>query len=159
MFLTQQEADYLISIPKTRIDNSEYSIPLPGEILKIPIKSIDRREQFIFDINRGRIRLSKCTYQSRARITVVLVRLDVDGPPHTNPTVSEVPQEYLRTFNGVEIPTPHLHLYVEGFMDKWAIPAPNDKFSDFNDIFTIVTDFLNYLNVQQHPFIRTGLFS
>lgn len=159
MFLTQHEADFLISVPKTRVDDQEYTIPLPGEILKIPIKSVDKREQFIFDINRGRIRLSKCTYQSRSRITIILARLDIDGPPHTNPFVSEIPLEYLRAYNGIEILSPHLHLYVEGFMDKWAIPAPNEKFSNLNDIFTTVTDFFNYLNVQQHPIIRTGLFS
>jgi hypothetical protein len=118
MFLTQQEADYLISLPKTRVDDQEYTIPLPGEILKIPIKSVDKREQFIFDINRGRIRLSKCTYQARSRITIILIRLDIDGPPHTNPFVENVPLDYLQPYNGIEIPSPHLHLYVEGFMDK-----------------------------------------
>ncbi len=44
-------------------------------------------------------------------------------------------------------------------MDKWAIPAPSDKFSNLNDIFKTLTDFFNYLNVQQHPKIITGLFS
>jgi hypothetical protein len=159
MFLTQIEADKLLTMSKSRSNDLEYTIPLPGELLKIPLESTDKREQFIFDINRGRIRLSKFTYQSRARVTIILARLDVDGPPHTNPSVDSVPLDYLQPFNGLEVPTPHLHNYVEGFMDKWAIPAPIDKFSNVSDIFNTITDFLNYCNVQRHPIIREGLFS
>jgi hypothetical protein len=38
------------------------------------------------------------------------MRLDLDGPPHRNP-------------DDEEIPWPHLHVYREGYGDKWASPA------------------------------------
>ncbi len=160
MFLTQSEADHLITMPKTKIDDRVYSIPLSGEALQIPIKSADSRENFIFDINRrGQIKFSKCTYQSRARTTIILVRLDVAGPPHTNPFAEHVPLKYLEEYNGIEIPTPHLHLFVEGYHDKWAIPAPKDKFTDVNDLIKTSYEFFSYLNVKEHPYLGENLFS
>ena len=77
--LTQSEADSLIALPKQKLGNQIFYFPLPGEALSIPLRSQNDGEEFMIDINRGKLRLTKCTY-------------------------------------------------VEGFMDKWAIPAPNDKF-------------------------------
>jgi hypothetical protein len=67
----------------------------------------------MLDLARGQIKLTKATYQNRARQAIVLMRLDLDGPPHRNP-------------DDQEIPCPHLHFYREGYGDKWAIPPPPD---------------------------------
>jgi hypothetical protein len=109
--LTQIEADALIAIEKRRVDEKEWTFPSPGEQVVIPITSRDRRENFLLDLTRSRIKLSKATFQNRARQTVILMRLDLDGPPHRNP-------------DDQEIPCPHLHVYREGYGDKWATPAP-----------------------------------
>lgn len=121
--ISQAEADALIAIEKHRVDDSTWWFAAPGERVVIPLTSGDKREQFMLDITRSQIKLTKATFQNRARQAIVLLRLDLDGPPHRNP-------------DGTEIPCPHLHRYREGFADKWAFPAPMEKYSDTQDLFS-----------------------
>jgi hypothetical protein len=149
--LTQSEADALITLPKIKNSNNCYDFPFPGDFLKIPIISQDEQENFLIDISRGRILLTQCTYQERYQTVIILIRLDVDGPPHSNPEVVYVPLPYLTPYNGQTIDCPHLHLYVEGFMTKWAIPAPNDEFPDTTNLYKTLQDFFQYCNVVETP--------
>jgi len=144
--LTQAEADALIAMAKHRVDPSEWDYPDLGGGISIPLASTDRREQFVLDVRRGRIDLGKGTYQNRGRQVVVLVRLDFGGAPHRNP-------------DGVELGSPHLHLYREGYGDKWAVPIPGDRFVDLNDRWQLLQDFMRYCNVVEPPIIRRGLFT
>jgi len=156
---TQSEADALIALKKKRTSNDTYSFPSSGEILIIPIISIDGRESFLLDINRkGSIKLTRCTYQERYRGIIILVRLDIDGQPHTNPEVDVVPLPYLNQYNGQTVQCPHLHLYVEGYIDKCAIPAPTDKFPDTTDLYKTLENFFRYCNIIEPPKIQNGLF-
>ena len=66
------------------------------------------------------------------------------GPPHRNP-------------DGEEIGTPHIHVYREGYGDKWALPLPAD-FRSVADLGTTLDDFLRYCNVTRPPRIQKGLF-
>lgn len=143
--LTQKEADALIKMEKHRLDDCSYDFPMRGAGLSVPLQSPDKREQFLLDIGRGRIELLKGTYQNRARQVVVLVRLDFGGPPHRNP-------------DDTEVPTPHLHIYREGFGDKWAEPAPSDKFPDTTDLWRTLEDFMRFCNITQPPRIERRLF-
>ncbi len=157
--LTQSEADTLIAMPKKKSTGEQYDFPISGEILTIPIISIDERESFLIDVNRrGRIRLTKCTYQERYRGIIILVWLDINGPPHTNLETTSVPLPYFYQYNGQTIQSPHLHLYVEGFIDRWAIPAPSDIFNRTNDLYETLMDFFHYCNVIEPPIIQRGLF-
>ena len=155
--LTQSAANDLFNIPKVKKSEESYGFPRPGEKLTIPITFQDEQQDFLIDISRGRIRLTKCTYQERYHQMIILVRLDLDGPPHTNPEVASVPLPCLTPHNGLTIDCPHLHLYVEGFMDKWAIPAPNDEFPNTNDLYTTLQDFLRYCSVVEPPKIYRRL--
>src|SRR5437016_798868 len=80
--IAQAEADALIAMEKHRVDDKEWSFPGPGEAFAIPLASVDKRENFMLDVTRGRIKLTKATYQNRARQAIILMRLDLDGPPH-----------------------------------------------------------------------------
>jgi hypothetical protein len=142
--LTQDEADRLIAMPKLRTNDDVTYYPNPGGSLAIPLRSDDRTEDFLLDIRRGRIDLMKATYQNRARKTIVLVRLDLKGAPHRNP-------------DGEEIACPHLHIYREGYGDKWAGPLPADGFSDSADQWTALLDFMRYCNITQPPDIQKGI--
>ena len=142
--LTQAEADALIALEKHRIDEQDWDFPMGGESISVPLQSADRREQFLLDMSRGRIDLRKVKMQNRGRQVVVLVRLDLGGPPHRNP-------------DGVEIETPHIHVYREGYGDKWAFPLPAE-FRDVADLWTTLDDFLRHCNVTRPPLIRRGLF-
>lgn len=149
--LTQTESEILINLEKKKRNNDRFTFPSPGNFLIIPIISLDESENFLIDINRGGKRITKCTYQERYIESIILVRIDIDGPPHPNPDVINVPLPFLEPYNGKTINCPHLHLYVEGFLDKWAIPIPIDKFPNSNDLFKSLSDFFTYCNVVNKP--------
>ena len=146
LILTQTEADALIQVEKHSAVSISYLYPFPGERLEIPLISIDRRTHFLLDIRQGRIKLTQSTHQTRAHVTIILVRLDIDGRPHRNP-------------DHVEIPCPHLHLYRAGYADKWAIPAPLDKFPNLDDLWATLDDFMRFCNVTKMPNINKGIFT
>lgn len=146
MNLTAAEAEALILMPKIKVNDDRHDYPGTGGSLVIPLTSEDKREEFLLDIYRGRIDLLKGTYQNRARQVVVLVRVDFGGAPHRNP-------------DGAEVPSPHMHLYREGFGDKWAVPLPTDKFPNVGDLWQLLDDFMRFCNVVDRPDIVRGLFS
>ena len=146
MNLTQAEADALTAMEKHRVNEDRNDFPMGGQSLVLPLQSVDRREQFLLDLSRGRIDLLKVKMQNRGRQVVVLVRLDLGGAPHRNP-------------DGEEIPVPHLHVYREGFGDKWAVPVPSDRFTATNDVWRTLEEFLRFCNVTQSPHIERGLFT
>lgn len=149
--LAQTEAEYLINLQKKKKTNEKLLFPTPGNFLIIPVLSLDELENFLIDINRGKKRITKCTYQERYRESIVLVRVDIDGAPHSNPDVTKVPLQILEPYNGKIINSPHLHLYIEGFLDKWAIPIPIDKFPNTDNLIKSLSDFFTYCNVVDKP--------
>ncbi len=150
-FISQQDADFFFEMGKYHNEEKEYDFPTSGVKLTIPFVSEDKRENFLFDIYRGAISITKITYQNRVRKAYILRRLDMDGPTHVNPEAETVPLEILEPFNGKEIPCPHLHLYVEGYGEKWAIPADLIIKTEGKDIYEMMNDFFSYCNVMQFP--------
>ena len=144
--LTQDEADALIAMEKHRAHEDRNDFPMGGQSLVLPLHSSDKREHFLLDLSRGRIDLLKVKMQNRARQVVVLVRLDLGGAPHRNP-------------NDEEIPAPHLHLYREGYGDKWAIPVPADRFTMTSDVWRTLDEFMRFCNITQPPHLVRGLFT
>lgn len=142
--LTQQEANALLAMNKHRQDDKQYIFSDITGSLRLPLRSEDGREEFSLDIYNGKIELTKYTYNTRARKTVILARLDLGGPPHRNP-------------DGVEIPCPHLHLYREGYGDKWADQVP-PLFGLMTDAFQSLQEFMTYCNITNKPDIQRGLF-
>lgn len=143
--LAQADADALIAMKKLRLDDEHWDYPGLGGTIRIPLASTDRREDFMHDITRGRIDLLKGSYQNRSREVIILVRLDFGGRPHRNP-------------DDEEIPSPHLHVYREGYADKWAVPVPSDKFTNMTDLWETLDDFMRFCNITNPPIIERGLF-
>ncbi len=143
--LTQAEADALIAMEKHRANEDRHNFPMAGDSLILPLQSSDKREQFFLDIRRGRIDLLRANYQNRARQAVILVRIDLGGGPHRNP-------------DGEDVLCPHLHVYREGYADKWAVPLPAEQFSKPLDLWTTFEDFMRYCNITKRPYIERGLF-
>lgn len=143
---TQAEADALIVMEKHRVTNDLHNFPMGGGSLTVPLHSPDRREHFLLDFSRGRIDLLKVKMQNRGRQVVVLVRLDLGGAPHRNP-------------DDTEIPAPHLHVYREGYGDKWAVPVPKERFRDTSNLRATLEDFLQFCNITVPPQIELGLFT
>ena len=144
--LTQAEADGLLAMRKRRADATERQYPDLGGRIAVPLFSMDGREQFSLDLRRARIDLRKGTCQNRGRQVAILARLDFGAAPHRNP-------------DGKEIGSPHLHLYREGFGDKWAFPVPPDRFPNLHDPRLTLKDFMSFCNVVEPPVIRWGLFA
>lgn len=144
--LTQSEADALIAMEKLRVDDTRWDYPGLGGSISVPLISNDKRENFLLDVSRGKIDLLKGTYQNRSRQVIILVRLDFGRKPHRNP-------------DGEEIPSPHLHIYREGYGDKWAIPVPADRFPNISDLWRTLDDFMQFCNVVDPPLIDKGLFT
>ena len=144
--LTQLEADALLALKKRRVDGTQWNYPDFGGRITVPLISTDRRESFLLDLRRARIDLAKGTYQNRGRQVVILARLDFGAAPHRNP-------------DGEEVASPHLHLYREGFGDKWAIPVPSDLFANLNDSWQTLQDFMQFCYIIEPPVIQRGLFT
>jgi len=144
--LTQEDAEALLAMEKHKADDGVYEYPSLGGGIRVPLLSPDKREAFFLDVTRSQIKLTKGTYQNRARGVAILARLDFGGAPHRNP-------------DDEEIPCPHLHLYREGYGDRWAMPLPAERFSDAGDPWLLLLEFMQFVNVTVPPDIRRGLFT
>jgi len=153
--LTQSEADSLMMVDKVPSDpGAVYPFPGEGETLIIPALSIDGKDSFLIDVNRGSIKFHKCTYQNRTRNIEILLRLDIGGPPHTNP------DELVLSRGAIaRVPCPHLHIYLEGWMDKYAIPAPAGEFPNLNDLYDTLFDFFAYCNFVSMPRLTKSMLA
>ena len=151
MPLSQSEADALLQMPKEFLDAVplEFPVSQPARYAR-ELRSLDRREQFLFDFARGNRNRACLKYQTRARKVLILARLDLGGPAHRNP-----PNAPYRP--GVRLDCPHFHRYVEGFEDKVAYdPAdvPALVVRDLNNGVFCLEDFLRYCAVQIIPNIQ-----
>lgn len=68
----------------------------------------------------------------------MLARLDVEGAPHTNP-------------DGTSLPGTHLHLFREGYEDKWAFPLDAAKFTSVSDLGKTFHEFCAFCNIEDVP--------
>lgn len=143
--LSQEFAEYLIGMEKHVSEDALYEIPESDKV-QIPLTSVDGSEFFILDIEKGgRINIKRGKLQNRVRQNIVLLRLDFGGAaPHDNP-------------DGARVDSPHLHIYKEGWADKWAYPVPG-VFDNFDDFWHVLENFMRYCNITKPPRIKQGLF-
>ncbi|BAU37869.1 prophage protein [Acetobacter pasteurianus NBRC 101655] len=145
-FLSQAEAQALFEMEKRRQTDQLWQLPNAGGGLSVPLISTSATEAFHLDIRRSRMELRKGTVQNRARTNIVLARIDFGGSPHRNP-------------DDEEIPCPHIHLYREGFGDRWAYPIDPEIFTDPTSHWQTLIDFMRFCNVIEPPNFERGLFS
>lgn len=141
--LTQAEADALLTMEKS------FSVAVairlvPGRGEHRELLSPDRRERFYLDIYRGKTKLIRVTYQSRARKIVVLARLDLNGAPHTNP-------------DGQLVTESHVHLYREGYEDRWAFPLPHESLRETSDLVGALHEFADFCHIVNLPPVQLRL--
>ena len=141
--LTQAEADALLQIRKWFPPGTAFAV-LPGKGV-YELESDAPEERFVLDTFRGTIRLQKVGLQNRARTSVILARLDLNGAPHTNP-------------DGARIECPHLHVYREGFDDKWAHPLKQGDFENPHDFAQTLVDFCRFCSIDPPADFQEDLF-
>jgi len=136
--LTQTEADQFIQMVKHFVRApASITIP-PGADETYELASVDDRENFLLDVWRGTLRLTKLKFQNRVRTAIVLVRLDVDGAPHTNP-------------DGQRLSGTHLHLFKEGYDDRWAYPVDSSMFTLLSDAGATFQEFCSFCKIESPP--------
>lgn len=140
MILKQIESELLIDCEKYFMDTSIIQLDRNNRTINRVIKSVDNKDDFILDISKGRINLSKVKYQSRHKQSnSILLRIDTSsGSRHLNP-------------DGQFIDCPHIHIYKEGYGDKWAYPLDPKIFTNPNDTILLLKEFLAYFNVSEIP--------
>lgn len=140
--MTKAEFDELHKIKKyLEVDESGIIWPARGKKLIIPCYSLDDKEQFEININTSKIKIEKVTYQQLYCDKTILYRIDNDGPRHQNP-------------DGEFIDCPHIHIYKDGYGDKWAYPLAEYISTNSNDILVLFKSFLSYINVIDVPNIK-----
>jgi len=72
--ITPSEADALLAMGKKPVEDRELVFPPPGERFSIQLTSFDKRESFLLDATRFQVKLTKATFQNRARVAIVLIR-------------------------------------------------------------------------------------
>jgi hypothetical protein len=117
------------------------------------LQSLDRREQFLLTVERGRRRRIRLKYQTRARKVVVLARLELNGPAHWNPP--ESPYRPNERLGGT-----HVHLYRENFENRSAylIPdVPGLVVRDVGNGVMCLEDFLTFCGIDKWPSIQLAI--
>ncbi|MGH9352164.1 MAG: DUF6978 family protein [Terriglobia bacterium] len=136
--LTQAEADYLMGVVKHFVRApASITIP-PGVDETFELADPNDRERFSLDIWRGTLRLSKLKFQHRVRTVIVLARLDVDGAPHTNP-------------DGQRLSGSHMHLFREGYDDRWAYPVDTNSFTLLTESGKTFHEFCAFCSIESPP--------
>jgi hypothetical protein len=142
--LSQAEADALIA-EKKRFEQPTLIRLLAGADSTFILIG-ESGESFLLDTWRGTIRMSKVKFQNRTRKAFVLLRLDINGAPHTNPEP-----------DGTRLRGTHLHVYREGYEDKWATELDPARFVDTSDIGRTLQDFFTVCGIDpQNAVIEVG---
>ena len=139
MDIPQSEADALFTIAKNFVSLADLNLA-PGIDVQRDLLSSDGSEEFILDVRANAFRLTKYRYQNRARKILILARLCVDGPPHTNP-------------DGLSVGNTHLHTYVEGYGDRFARAIDPAIFVDTTNRIETIRNFCEYCNIGPLPAI------
>ncbi|MCU1364285.1 MAG: hypothetical protein JWM55_2113 [Acidimicrobiaceae bacterium] len=137
MDLPQSEADALMGTPKNFVSFVDMNLA-PGSDFQRDLQSADGSEEFILDVRTNAFKLTKYRYQNRARKVLILARLCIDGPAHTNP-------------DGVSVGNTHLHTYIEGFGDKYAKDLDPAIFTDPTNRIESLRAFCTVCNIHPLP--------
>lgn len=142
--LTQSEADALIAMEKRLVAAVQTVAVAPGGDESYELAGAEAEERFQLDLYRGRRRTAKLMFQTRARKVVVLLRLDLNGSPHTNP-------------DGERLDGTHLHVFREDCDDKWALPLSDAEFRRREDAAATFADFCRISHIEDAPVFQETL--
>lgn len=145
MSITQNEFDFLVALEKVFDDLADPIVlaPAPLEWTR-PLTAPETKDKFLLDFRRSGFELAKYTYNKRYRQTIILVRYCNAGR-HTNP-------------DGEKFIGPHVHLFREGFEDKFAFPISAIGIDDGDRINIVLEKLLTFCNVTARPMVTPPLY-
>lgn len=137
--LSQAEADTLRTLEKYLTDPNNVRLPSLRGKENYPVnyqRNNKRADDMAVSSFRGGKNPKKVSYKLLYDGNIILVRVDTqDSTPHSNPDHTTIDRLQ-----------PHIHIYREGFGDKYAFPLP-EYFRDSDDIGTLLKDFLSYSKI------------
>ena len=145
MTLTQVEYDFIMSQEKVfdDLDSTIHLGPAPIQWVK-QINATINKEIFLLDFYRGSFELAKYTINKRYRQTIVLLRYD-NGGRHTNP-------------DGLKFEGSHIHLYKEGYNDKFAFPISEIGLVETDSMEVVFNKIMHFCNIKRIPNIEMTMF-
>lgn len=135
--ITNEMFEYLMSLKKT-FDGEKIKLPLRGEKARFNVTSLNKKEKFILDTDRSGYIEIKTKLQNRYSNNQILVRLEINSRPHTNP-------------DGTTTSRNHIHIYKEGYSISWAYDLDKinnelcSSLENFNEVFIY---FCKYCNIE-----------
>ena len=144
MALSQTEYEIVMELQKEFEDGITPLMLGPGPVRWTrQLFSPETREEFILDYHKGSIAIEKFVINHRYRQSIILLRYCHTGR-HTNP-------------DGITLDGPHIHMYREGYADKYAFPAADMGINISDDIQVIFRKVLQLCNIQNTPTINFNL--
>jgi hypothetical protein len=144
MSITQTEFSRLLSLEKTFDAADTLILGPPPASWSRGLTAPSTRDKFILDFRRSGFEITKYSYNKRYRQTIIMVRY-CSTVRHTNP-------------DGVTFDGPHVHLFREGFDDKFAFPVSEMGVDSGDAMDIVLIKLLRYCNVSGIPVIELGLF-
>lgn len=150
MSLTNKEVQQLFVMDKFPAKKASIDFPLNGDKVIVDLVNDTGRIQFQADVNRvGRI-ANKTTYQFRHNKVNRIRRLDILGD-HRNPPGPAPDPIFLGYEEYLFLAEDHLHFYIEGFNDRWALPLsviPELDILEADELYVKLAKFFNYCNIE-----------
>ena len=135
--LKQEEFEKLLKLPKTFSTVEKLEISNAPSNWTRKVISTESKDEFLIDFYRGSYDLTRFTINKRYKTNIILLRFD-SGGMHKNP-------------DGKIIKGAHIHIYKEGFDDKFAYPITDFGITENNftikEIFIILLKFCNFVEI------------
>lgn len=151
MKLTNSEVSSLFELEKYQVKNITFDFPLQGDFIEIELRNDSGRIKFIADVENSNILVKKAKFQIRYKKIHILRRIDFNGN-HTNPP-GKAPMSIFEGFeNRVFKREDHVHFYVEGYGERWALPLseiPEIGINKNDELYEKMVKFFNYCNVKE----------
>ncbi|MCR4291576.1 MAG: hypothetical protein NUV76_01720 [Candidatus Kuenenia sp.] len=152
--ITQQQADYLLGLPKHIAEGDEvlerkmytFSFPIDDKIYMV--SKADDEFSFFLEITQSSKQNLKLTVHFQEEdVSIGLLRVDFNGR-HLNPEIAnDKVSDVFRPFAGQWLEESHIHYFVEGYKPlAWAIPLKEDSTFSVKD-FTNISEFRNIFRV------------
>ena len=143
--MTNQEANELITVFKRAKEINFVLDKINFHVKTIELEAEDERLKdisLLFDISASKKQSKRKTLQLRANKNIHLLRNDFYSV-HTNPPFNEntAPDDetlrlLMQKYSEARLKLgAHLHVYIDGYDDKWAFPISEFKLSECDDNF------------------------
>jgi hypothetical protein len=139
MELTQTLAEKYLNSPKRLKNKNSLTLNAEFKINGEELISDEYGDIFKLDLRKNKIELQVMNCNTRANECFVLARLCVNDREHKNP-------------DGTKIGETHLHIYKEGYNDRFAYDPKKYGFSNFDNVPALLIQFVEFCKINKRCF-------